>query len=169
MGLAPRLTTVTNDLRNLEKSWAAGDAHVADRYFTRYRRVIAWWIFTVLLVLTWFAEWCGGGAALGSALQKLYGVDPLVAPLWLRADAHLHATVALTTTLWAAWAGRIFTPIGSWLGPPVAALVVIVDELVQLGQADRSFEWGDEIAGAVGITVAIVILLMVHTSRPRLR
>ena len=169
MGPAPTLQAVAKDLRDLERSWASGDAHQADRHDVRHRRLIAWWIFTLLMVVVWFAEWMGGGSALGAALQKLYGIDPVTAPLWLRADAHLHATVAFVVTLWAAWAGRLFTPLGSWLGPPVALMIAVADELIQLGQADRSFEWGDEIAGAVGIAMASLVLVMMHARRPHAR
>lgn len=159
---------MTKDLRDLEHGWNAGKAQGTVGRDARVRSLTAWWIFTVMLTAIWFGAWLGGGAALGGALQKMYGIDSASAPLWLRADAHLHAVVAGLITCWAAWGGRLFTPIGSWLGPPVAVVAAIIDELLQLGQSDRSFEWGDEIAGAFGIVVVSFVLVMhARMQRPR--
>jgi len=159
---------MTKDLRDLERVWASGEAQQAAGRQERLRKLTGWWIFTLVLVLIWVAAWLGGGNALGRVLQLMYGIDAVSAPLWLRADAHLHAVVAGVITCWAAWAGRLFTPIGFWLGPPVALVVVIIDELLQLGQADRSFEWGDQIAGAAGIAV-VSIALALHARMQRSR
>jgi hypothetical protein len=158
---------MAKDLRDLERGWAAGDAQRVDARGERVRRLTGWWIFTVVLIVIWVAAWLGDAATLGGVLQHVYGVDPAGAPLWLRADAHMHALVAASITCWGAWAGRLFTPIGSWLGPPLAVVVAIIDELLQLGQADRTFEWGDEIAGAFGIAIASIGLWLYAWVRRR--
>lgn len=159
---------MAQDLHDLERGWATDEAQRSAGRRGRLRRLTGWWIFTVVLMVLWLAAWLGGGNAFGGVLQKMYGVDAAVAPLWLRADAHMHALVAGLITCWAAWAGRLFTPIGSWLGPPVAVMLAIIDELLQLGQADRSFEWGDQVAGAVGILV-VSLILVVHARMQRSR
>lgn len=156
------------DLRDLERKWAAGGTGKNRQNDDRRKRLVGWWLLTLLIAVFWIASWLGGGAALGHGLQLLYGVDQTVAPLWLQGDAHLHTFVAALVTLWGSWAGRLFTPVGSWLGPPIAVIVVIIDELLQIGQQNRSFEWGDPIAGGVGILLAMSVLglLAVMGQRP---
>ena len=58
---------------------------------------------------------------------------------------------------------------GFGLGPPVALVVVIVDELLQLGQADRSFEWGDVVAGSIGILAGCGALMLYRLRGDRAR
>jgi hypothetical protein len=157
---------MAKDLHDLERGWAVGGAERIAGRRGRLRSLIGWWIFTFVLMALWLAAWLGGTSAIGSVLQKMYGIDAMASPLWLRADAHMHALVAGLITCWAAWGGRLFSPIGSWLGPPVAVVVAIIDELLQLGQADRSFEWGDVVAGAFGIVVAS-LALAVHARMQR--
>jgi hypothetical protein len=151
---------MAKDLHDLERGWATGGAEFMTERRGRLRSLTGWWIFTIVLVLVWVGAWLGGGSALGAALQKMYGVEASTAPLWLRSDAHLHAVVTGLLTCWAAWGGRLFTPIGSWLGPPVAVVIAVIDEMLQLGQAGRSFEWGDQVAGAFGIVVVSLILIV---------
>lgn len=160
---------MTRNLRDIERTWVAGSENQAERQEERARRLIGWWVFTLFLLVMWMVAWLGGGTALGRSLQALYGVDAQIAPLWQRADAHMHALGGFLLTLWGAWGGRLFTPVGFWLGPPVAVVVVIMDELLQLGQADRSFEWGDQIAGSIGILAGCGALMLYRFRGDRAR
>ena len=56
----------------------------------------------------------------------------------------------------------MFTRVGCWLGPMIALVVVIVDEMLQLGDKDRTFEWSDPVAGALGIMLATMVILIVQ-------
>lgn len=156
------------DLRDLERNWAISGSDKNRQHDDRKKRLVGWCLLTLLMGVFWVASWSGGGAALGHGLQLLYGVDQAVAPLWLRGDIHLHMFGAALVTLWGSWAGRLFTPVGSWLGPPIAVILVIIDELLQIGQQNRSFEWEDPIAGGVGILLAMSVLglLAVMGQRP---
>lgn len=157
---------MAKDLRDIERSWVDRSQLPGSDPVARTKRLVGWWVLTAFLGGAWVAAWSGWGNELGAGLQRLYGVGPAEAPWWLRADAHLHALVAALVTVWAAWGGRLFTPVGSWLGPPVAAVVVIVDEVLQIGQPGRSFEWGDPLAGGVGILVATVVMMGLSQRTP---
>lgn len=149
------------DLRDIERSWNAqgrGAASPEDRT----RRLIGWWLLTAVVVACWGAAWAGWGVMLGRGLQALYGVGTDAQVVWwLRGDTHLHLLVAALVTVWAAWAGRLFTPVGSWFAVPITLIVIVLDEVVQLGEAGRSFQWEDMLAGAVGMIVAMGAILVV--------
>lgn len=160
---------MVKDLRDIERSWVARDQQQMRDPSERTKRLIGWWLLTVFLCGAWGAGWLGWGNDLGGGLQRLYGVTPAEAQWWLRADAHLHAMMGALVTVWGAWAGRLFTPVGFWLGPPVAVVVVIVDEVIQIGQEGRSFEWGDILAGCAGILIATIATVVLAKWRSRVR
>ncbi len=160
---------MAKDLQDIERSWAARNQRAMSDPVERQKRLVGWWALTVFLGAVWVAAWVGWGNDLGAGLQRIYGVTATDAVWWLRADAHLHAVVAALVTVWAAWGGRLFTPVGSWLGPPMAVVVVIVDEVIQIGQEGRSFEWGDFLAGCVGILVATGVIMLLANRRSRAR
>jgi hypothetical protein len=160
---------MAKDLQDIERSWADRSQHPTPDPVARMRRLVGWWVLTVFLAGAWVAAWLGWGNELGAGLQRLYGVSAAEAPWWLRADAHLHALVAALVTVWAAWGGRLFTPVGAWLGPPAAVVVVIVDEVIQIGQSGRSFEWGDPLAGGVGILAATAVMMALSQWAPSSR
>lgn len=158
------LSTIVPDLRDIEQSWKARQ-QAAVPASERTRRLIGWWLLTAVVAACWLAAWLGWGAALGRGLQALYGVDVRDAAWLVRSDTHLHMVVAALVTVWAAWAGRLFTPVGSWLGPPVTLVVIMLDEVLQLGEAGRSFQWEDMLAGALGMVVAMVVIVSVTRRR----
>jgi len=160
---------MAKDLQDIERSWATRDQRAMPERVERTKRLVGWWVLTVFLVAAWVAAWVGWGNDLGTGLQRIYGVVAADASWWQRADAHLHAVVAALVTVWAAWAGRLFTPVGSWLGPPVVVVVVIVDEVIQIGQQGRSFEWRDPVAGGVGILIATGVIMLMASRRSRVR
>jgi len=147
------------DLRDIEKAWNAQERHALRPAQERSRRLIGWSLLTAVVVACWLAAWLGWGAALGRGLQALYGVDARAADWWLRGDTHLHLVVAALVTVWSAWAGRLFTPVGSWIAPPITLVVIILDEVLQIGEDGRSFQWEDMIAGTVGMITAMVVIL----------
>lgn len=154
------------DLRDIERSWLAHDRHGKPDPHTRVHQLVGWSVLSACVVGIWFAAWAGWGSELGAGLQRLYGVPVAEAPVWLRSDAHLHAMVAALITIWGAWGGHLFTRLGSWPGPAVGIVTVIVDEVLQLGAADRSFEWSDPLAGLIGILI-VTVLILVITHRQR--
>lgn len=157
------MTAAVPDLHDIEDTWKQRDRQTA-RPGERTYRLIGWVLFTVVLVICWVAAWSGWGASLGRGLQNLYGVPLQEASWWLRSDTHLHLVIGSLVTVWGAWTGRLFTPVGSWLGPPITILVVIIDEVVQIGEVGRSFQWEDMAAGVLGMILAMMVILAV--SRP---
>ncbi|HAT11058.1 MAG TPA: hypothetical protein DCS97_10810 [Planctomycetes bacterium] len=121
----------------------------------------------------WFVLWLAVGAALGSlavvawgapltlrgwveSLQASYGAGRPPA-LLLRADLHLHALTALILACWFALGLRLFLPRGlPWTALALAAMVAGADELAQIGSAERSFEWSDQIGDAIGLALALL-------------
>lgn len=92
-------------------------------------------------------------AWLGS-LQAVYGLAEPV-PGWARADRHAHLVVSGLACLWFAGASRLFAPRTlPWLPVALTALLILADELRQLGGPGRSFEMGDMAAGGLGIVLA---------------
>lgn len=150
-------STIVPDLRDIEQSWKTRQ-QAAVPASERTGRFVGWGLLTAVVAACWVAAWLGWGAALGRGLQALYGVDVRDAAWLVRGDTHLHLAVAALVTVWAAWAGRLFTPVGSWLGPPVTLMVIVLDEVLQLGEVGRSFQWEDMLAGALGMIVAMVVI-----------
>lgn len=93
------------------------------------------------------------------SLQLAYGAgeDP---PWLLRADAHVHITVACLASLWFGLGCRLFAPRAiPWLPLALTVLVALSDELAQLGSLQRHFEWSDQLADAVGLGLSVPLLL----------
>lgn len=125
------------------------------------------------------AIWVASGAALAAcavlawmspatvrgwleAVQRAYGTGPGTG--WaLRSDTHAHIAVALVLTLWFGLGCRLFAPRHLlWAAPALTVLVALFDELAQLGSPERSFDWGDQAAGAVGIILALPLLMLLR-------
>lgn len=133
---------------------------------------------TGLLLALWIGWGCTLGLLAGLAwldaarihgllagLQAWYGVGTNPS-LPLRADFHLHIITSLLVVLWLGLGTRLFAPrMLPWLPVALFAPIAIADELAQLGSADRSFEWGDQIGDLVGVAIAIPLLLLLRHLR----
>ncbi len=96
------------------------------------------------------------------ALQLGYGAGR--DPIWaLRADTHVHMLVSCLATLWFGIGCRLFAPRTlPWLAIALVVILALSDELAQIGSLERSFEWGDQAADVVGITLAVPLLLLLR-------
>lgn len=95
-------------------------------------------------------------------LQQAYGVGP--DPPWiLQSDVHLHMLACCVATLWFGIGTRLFNPLAlPWLPIGCVVALALTDELLQLGSANRSFGWGDQVADAIGIVAAVPLLLLMR-------
>lgn len=127
----------------------------------------AWIAWGALLAAVALLAWMRAGDVRGwiAAWQQVYGLGPY--PDWiLRADTHLHMLVACCLSLWFGVACRMFAPRTlPWLPLALTILVALFDEMLQSGSAERSFEWGDQAADAIGLVLSLPLLLLL----PRLR
>jgi hypothetical protein len=94
------------------------------------------------------------------AMQHGYGI-PGPLPFWAHADSHLHILVTLTATLWLGLGFRLFQPRGlPWLPILLMIGIAMSDEVAQLGSSERSFEWADQAADAIGLALALPLLFV---------
>ncbi len=92
--------------------------------------------------------------------------SPPPAAWWQQADAWLHALVALLGCLWIGVGFRLFRPQGlPWWPIALMALLALSDELAQLGSAQRSFQWSDQVADAIGLCAALPLLVLLQRLR----
>lgn len=96
-------------------------------------------------------------------VQQAYGWGP--SPPWLmHSDTHLHMLASLSATTWFGVGCRLFAPRHVlWAPPALAVLLALFDEMAQLGSAQRTFDWGDQAADAIGIALAIPLLLLLRS------
>ena len=120
-----------------------------------------WIVWGLALAVLEVVAWSSPGSVREAlaAVQRAYGSGP--DPAWIvPADTHLHLLTSLLGTLWCGLGCRLFAPRTlPWLPPALMVLVALSDELGQLGSATRSFDWGDQGADAVGILLALPLLL----------
>lgn len=123
-----------------------------------------WIVVGVALAVLGAIAWSQPAAVRSTlaALQGAYGTqgDP---PWPLRADTHVHILTMLCLASWLGLGCRLFAPRGlPWLAIGAAMLIGVADELAQLGSVSRSFEWGDQAADAVGLLLALPVLLWIR-------
>lgn len=117
-------------------------------------------VFVVVAVVAWL--YAGDVRAMVATVQKAYGCGPQPSA-WLRADVHLHAVVAFLATLWVGLGCRLFAPRGlPWLAVGTVLVVAWTDEIIQIGSANRAFEFQDLLAEGIGAVAAIPLLLLLR-------
>ena len=123
---------------------------------------VLWMAWGAALLTLAVAAWLDAPAvqAVITAIQTAYGTQPN--PAWLlRADLHVHATVSCMASLWFGLGCRLFIPRGlPWIPIALTVLVCLSDEVAQIGSAERTFEWSDQLGDAVGLTVSFPLLLL---------
>lgn len=131
-----------------------------------------WVVLGFGLLALWIHAWFSPASvrSWAQSIQTWLGATPPSVAWWQRGDTILHLVVGMVVTLW--W-GIALMPLRRrvpwWTGPMIAVAIIASDELLQSITSQRSFEFADGIAGLIGVSVAVLVLMGCHAVSVRSR